>query len=243
VLSNVTGKHIQTLLCKDSPFSHGGSININPFVNIIENRSEYIKTRSNIITSAKKSLWIQLRTAHYMEQYALELINVMRRGVKVRLLSCDPNDPLTMEMMARRKYPMHSTRQESEEVIHTAIERVKKDMRANQISGELFKVRVMAFFPATAIYIADPYPYLDPNNDGKYVDNGTLFAVTPVYKVDPYCAPFILANRSNHETIYDAYRRQFAALWHAATKYEGRNSKAAKKTALQSLIKSLKSPS
>ena len=194
----------------------------------------YKLQRRNIIKSTKRVLWIQLRTAYYLQDYADVLAEVMQRDVKVRIIICDPNDPLTMATLARRKYKLHSTAQNSGDMIHSVIENVKRHLRWEGISEErlknLLKIRVISFFPATAIYLTDHYGDLTSDND-----NGNLFAVTPVYKLEPDCAPITIANRIDHKELFAVYRKQFAALWHDAREYSGRVSKETMKDNIQKL--------
>ncbi|MBN8633935.1 MAG: hypothetical protein J0M07_01325 [Anaerolineae bacterium] len=228
VLSNVTGQPVQTLLCRKSPFSANWTQKRDPYAIVIKNIGEYRDRRSEIILSAQERLVIQLRTAHFIEEYTYELLEIMRRGVRVQLLSCDPDDPATKTMLVRRKYALHSDIVSVERQIHGAFADIRKDMRANHISDKQLEIRVIPYLPSTAIYIADPKS-----------PSATLFAVTALYKVHPYCASVIIAEREQHPDIYNTFLNQFMALWRDSRKYTGAKTKEEKEAEIRDLANSL----
>jgi transcriptional regulator with XRE-family HTH domain len=208
LLKKVLGQSMDWLLCMEEN-AEQDTAEANPMISIIKNREKYQIERRNAIINTTRSLWIQLRTAYFLEENAGPLTEIMSRGVRVRVLACDPDDSVAMEMIARRDYPMHPNASSAAKKIRGAFESIQDDMKADKIDDQYFKIKVISYFPSTAIYLSDPC-----------TGSGKLFAVTAFYKIDPYHAPVVLANEKQHPVIFESYRRQFMLLWRVGKRYE-----------------------
>jgi transcriptional regulator with XRE-family HTH domain len=180
----------------------------NPPLRIITDKKIYVDERENILTSSVEELWIQVRTAVPLLESLGILQELMQKGVSIRLLVCDPTDPSVNTMVKRRKYPWFSDKENPSLDTIRMLNRIT-DLAIQQNAEDKLEIKVVLYFPSTAMYIADPYQ-----------DQGRLFAVTVNYKLNPYLAPVVIATRKDHLSIFEAYRTHYVELWADARRYE-----------------------
>lgn len=181
-----------------------------PVLHSPDNPDDYWTVSRLFAETAQKTLWMQFRMMPRIGRLDTAISNVLKQpDGHIRLITSDPDDPCTVEMLARRRYPYAPTVEEITATIRNSIATIINFVNIERVGTGRLEIVTLPFIPSTALYLTDPA-----------AENARVFAMTMNYGRLPGYSPYVIAEKKAHPAAFSAFYDEFQAMWKQGKKWE-----------------------
>ncbi len=183
----------------------------------------YEETRDRLISGTKEELWIQSRTAHFVDTVTSTaekaLFTAMsNHGIRVRFMVCDHrnpanasdydyNDNYALTVQAQRRHIFTGNNSKVAQTIADSIDAVR-DCAARAGTSDRLAIQLIPHPAPSLVIISDP------------ASSGEAIVLLYNFREDPLHAPVIHVTKSDNEKLFNFFCEDYERLWETGEQYK-----------------------